>query len=48
MQYGKDFLKKIDTNEPILFYMKDIENSNTKENAAGVTNRRKIGIFGGT
>jgi len=28
--------------------MKDIENSNIKENAAGIANRRKIGIYGGT
>jgi len=28
--------------------MKDIENSNNKEIAAEVTNRKKIGIFGGT
>lgn len=28
--------------------MKDIENSNTKENAAEIVNRKKIGIFGGT
>lgn len=44
----KGFFKKIDTNEPILFYMKDTIDLNIKEDATGVTNRKRIGIYGGT